>query len=102
MTDIPMRGGSAVASGDAPHDAVSVFERHRTELKASKRVWNMIALGGFTVALGLSIWISNFYPDGSPTAFRVSSNTSARSCPTCNGTACSKAATPTATRCRGR
>jgi phosphonate transport system permease protein len=63
MTDIPMRGGSAVASGDAPHDAVSVFERHRTELKASKRVWNMIALGGFTVALGLSIWISNFYPD---------------------------------------
>jgi phosphonate transport system permease protein len=32
-------------------------------LKASKRVWNMIALGAFTVALGLSIWISQFYPD---------------------------------------
>ena len=63
MTDIPMRGGSAGASGDAPFDAVSTFERHRAELKASKRVWNMLTLGAFTIALGLSIWISNFYPE---------------------------------------
>jgi phosphonate transport system permease protein len=62
MTDIPMRGGSAGRRA-APLDAVSVFERHRAELKASKRVWNMIALGAFTIALGLSIWISKFYPD---------------------------------------
>jgi len=60
MTDIPMRGG---AVADGPTDAVSVFERHRAELKASKRVWNLIALGAFTIALGLSIWISNFYPE---------------------------------------
>jgi phosphonate transport system permease protein len=63
MTDIPLRGGSAGASGRAPRDAVSTFERHRAELKASKRVWNLIALGAFTIALGLSIWISQFYPD---------------------------------------
>jgi hypothetical protein len=72
-------------------------------LKASKRVWNMIALGGFTVALGLSIWISNFYPDrladGIPRIFEYFGTIMP---PTCNGTACSKAAMPTATRCRGR
>jgi phosphonate transport system permease protein len=60
MTDIPMRGGAAA---ERPSDAVSVFERHRAELKASKRVWNLIALGAFTIALGLSIFISQFYPD---------------------------------------
>ncbi|MCT4683837.1 MAG: phosphonate ABC transporter, permease protein PhnE [Roseicyclus sp.] len=63
MTDIPMMGGSAGASGDAPRDAVSTFERHRAELRASKRVWNFVALGAFTICLGLSIWISQFYPD---------------------------------------
>ncbi|MCU4653410.1 phosphonate ABC transporter, permease protein PhnE [Roseibacterium sp. SDUM158016] len=63
MTDIPMLGGSAGASGGAPRDAVAVFEAHRAELKASRRVWNIVALGAFTLALGLSIWISNFYPD---------------------------------------
>ena len=60
MTDIPMRDGTVA---DGPTDAVSVFERHRSELKASKRVWNLIALGAFTIALGLSIWISQFYPE---------------------------------------
>jgi phosphonate transport system permease protein len=63
MTDIPMMGGSAGASGDAPRDAVATFERHRAELRASKRVWNLVALGAFTICLGLSIWISQFYPD---------------------------------------
>jgi phosphonate transport system permease protein len=63
MTDIPMMGGSAGASGGAPRDAVSTFERHRAELRASKRVWNIVALGAFTICLGLSIWISQFYPD---------------------------------------
>jgi phosphonate transport system permease protein len=47
MTDAPL-GGSAGASGGAPFDAVSTFERHRAELKASKRVWNLLALGAFT------------------------------------------------------
>ncbi len=63
MTDIPMMGGSAGASGGAPRDAISTFERHRAELRASKRVWNIVALGAFTICLGLSIWISQFYPD---------------------------------------
>jgi phosphonate transport system permease protein len=63
MTDIPMMGGSAGASGDAPRDAVATFERHRAELRASKRIWNIVALGAFTICLGLSIWISQFYPD---------------------------------------
>jgi phosphonate transport system permease protein len=63
MTDIPMMGGSAGASGDAPRDAVATFERHRAELRASKRLWNFLALGLFALCLGLSIWISQFYPD---------------------------------------
>jgi phosphonate transport system permease protein len=63
MTDIPMMGGSAGASGGAPRDAVATFERHRAELRASKRIWNIVALGAFTICLGLSIWISQFYPD---------------------------------------
>ena len=49
--------------GDAPRDAVSTFERHRAELRASKRLWNIVALGAFLVCLGLSVWISQFYPD---------------------------------------
>jgi phosphonate transport system permease protein len=63
MTYTPMMGGSAGASGDAPHDAVATFERHRAELKASKRVWNIVALGAFTLCVALSIWVSQFYPD---------------------------------------
>lgn len=49
--------------GDAPRDAVSTFERHRAELRASKRLWNIVALGAFLVCLGLSVWISQFYPE---------------------------------------
>jgi len=63
MTDIPLRGGSAGASGGAPGEAVTTFERHRAELKASKRVWNYIFLGAFLIALALSVWISQFYPN---------------------------------------
>ena len=40
-----------------PHpleDTVAAFEAHWAELRASKRVWNLIALGAFTLALGLS------------------------------------------------
>ncbi|MBY6200926.1 phosphonate ABC transporter, permease protein PhnE [Maritalea mobilis] len=63
MSDIIMMGGSAGATGDAPHDAVHAFERHRAELRASKRVWNILLLAGFAICLGLSIYISQFYPD---------------------------------------
>jgi len=63
MTYTPMMGGSAGASGDAPRDAVATFERHRAELRASKRMWNIVALAGFAVCLGLSVWISQFYPE---------------------------------------
>ncbi len=60
MSDATIEGGG-VSAGNS--DAVSVFERHRAELKASKRVWNFIFLAAFLVCLGLSIWISQFYPD---------------------------------------
>ncbi|BDW84901.1 phosphonate ABC transporter, permease protein PhnE [Roseicyclus marinus] len=49
--------------GDAPRDAVSTYERHRAELRASKRLWNIVALLAFLVCLGLSVWISQFYPE---------------------------------------
>jgi len=63
MSDITATGGAMGAPGDGPRDAVATFERHRAELKASRRVWNLIALGAFLVCLGLSIYISQFYPN---------------------------------------
>ncbi|NKX44788.1 phosphonate ABC transporter, permease protein PhnE [Roseicyclus persicicus] len=57
MTDLPLAGD------DAPRDAVAVFERHRAELRAARRVWTVIALGAFGLCLGLSVWVSQFYPD---------------------------------------
>ncbi len=63
MSDIPMMGSSAAASNTAHSDAVSAFERHRVELRASKRSWTIFALIVFAICLGLSIWISNFYPE---------------------------------------
>lgn len=60
MTYDPAIGGTP---GDGPRDAVGTFERHRAELRASKRLWNILALGVFLVCLGLSIWISQFYPE---------------------------------------
>jgi phosphonate transport system permease protein len=44
-------------------DAVALFERHRAELRASRRLWNIAALAAFAICLGLSIWISQFYPE---------------------------------------
>mgnify|MGYP000141458692 CR=1 FL=1 len=73
MTYTPMMGGSAGASGGAPDDAVATFERHRIELRATKRVWNILALVIFAICLGLSVWVSRFYPerlaDGIPRIF---------------------------------
>jgi len=73
MTDTTMTGGPAGASGDGSRDAVSTFERHRAELRATKRVWNILALVIFAICLGLSIWVSRFYPerlaDGVPRIF---------------------------------
>ncbi len=63
MSDVPMMGGSAASSGAAPSDAVSAFERHRAELRASKRGWTIFALVMFAICVGLSVWISNFYPE---------------------------------------
>lgn len=63
MSDISMTGGSAGASGAAPSDAVSVFERHRAALRASKRGWTIFAWVAFLICLGLSVYISNFYPE---------------------------------------
>lgn len=43
--------------------AVDLFEKHRAELLASKRAMNVLALVVFALCLGLSIWVSRFYPD---------------------------------------
>lgn len=63
MSDISLTGGAVGASGGTPRDAVSTFEAHRAELRATRRVWNIILLAAFTICLGLSVWISQFYPD---------------------------------------
>ncbi len=64
MSDVPLTGGMARVGGRAPGgDAVSVFERHRAELRASKRGWTIFAFAAFAICLGASIWISNFFPD---------------------------------------
>ncbi|MBF9051513.1 phosphonate ABC transporter, permease protein PhnE [Roseobacter sp. HKCCD9010] len=43
--------------------AVGLFEKHRAELKASKRTMNLIMLAAFLVCLALSVYISQFYPE---------------------------------------
>ncbi len=63
MSDISLSGGGPLANGAAPTDAVDTFERHRAALRASKRGWTIFALVVFAICLGLSIWISNFYPE---------------------------------------
>ena len=62
MSDISISGG-APTSGPGTGDAVTMFERHRAALRASKRGWTIFALAVFLICLGLSIYISNFYPD---------------------------------------
>lgn len=59
MSDITIPGGFA----PPPEDAVNTFERHRAELRASKRGWTIFALVAFSICLGLSVYISNFYPE---------------------------------------
>ncbi len=59
MADTNMAGGGV----SAPRDAVALYETHRAALRASKRVWNILALAAFAVCLGLSVWISQFYPE---------------------------------------
>lgn len=57
------RSAASHAPDESPRDAVSAFERHRAELRAAKWLWNMAALALFLVCLGLSVWISQFYPE---------------------------------------
>ena len=52
-----------VNTGPQPDDAVSVFERHRSELRRQRLGMNILFVGAFLLALGLSIWVSRFYPD---------------------------------------
>jgi len=61
MTDATLNGGAAGGSG--PRDAVSVYERHRAELIASRRVWNIIFLAAFVICFGLAVFVSQFYPE---------------------------------------
>lgn len=62
MSDTSVSGGVPSAGPDAS-DAVALFERHRAALRASKRGWTIFALVIFGICLGLSIYISNFYPE---------------------------------------
>ncbi|MBY4893497.1 phosphonate ABC transporter, permease protein PhnE [Rhodobacteraceae bacterium N5(2021)] len=62
MSDISISGGVPSAGPNAS-DVVTLFERHRAALRASKRGWTIFALVVFTICLGLSIYISNFYPE---------------------------------------
>lgn len=48
---------------DTSTDAVHIFERHRAEMRASKRAMNILALAIFAICLALSMWISNFTPE---------------------------------------
>lgn len=50
-------------SNQTADSSVALFERHRAELKASKRTMNLIMLAAFLVCLALSVWISQFYPE---------------------------------------
>ncbi len=55
---------STVDGASAPqHDPVGLFERHRTELRASKRTATVLYGGLFLLALAASVYISNFFPD---------------------------------------
>ena len=59
MADITSIGGAP-----RPNEtAVELFERHRAELKRSRLSWTLGFFILFAIALGLSIWISNFYPE---------------------------------------
>lgn len=44
-------------------DAVTLFERHRADLKRQKLATTILFGVLFLVALALSIWVSRFYPD---------------------------------------
>ncbi|RFU13466.1 phosphonate ABC transporter, permease protein PhnE [Rhodobacteraceae bacterium W635] len=48
---------------DTSTNAVHIFERHRAEMRASKRAMNILALVIFLICLALSMWISNFTPE---------------------------------------
>jgi phosphonate transport system permease protein len=61
MTDATLPGGSGGPAG--PDDAVSVYERHRAELIASRRLWNLLFLAAFASCFGLAVYVSQFYPN---------------------------------------
>ena len=58
MTDATLPGGPA-----GRDDAVSVYERHRADLIASRRLWNLLFLAAFSICFGLAVFVSQFYPD---------------------------------------
>lgn len=57
MSDLTM-SASAGSGG-----AVSMFERHRAQLRAARRGWTIFAIVAFFVCLGLSIYVSRFFPE---------------------------------------
>lgn len=62
MTDATITAGTG-DGGSGREDSVALFERHRAELIASRRVWNIIAIAAFAICFGLAVYVSQFYPD---------------------------------------
>lgn len=62
MSDATLNSAGRGA-GAGPQDAVAVYERHRAEMRASKRVWNLLIFAAFLICLALSIYVSRFTPD---------------------------------------
>lgn len=44
-------------------DAVGLFERHRAEMRRQKRAQTILFAALFVLAVGVSVWVSGFYPD---------------------------------------
>jgi phosphonate transport system permease protein len=44
-------------------DAVALFERHRADLMRQRRGMTVLAVAAFLLCLGLSVWVSRFYPE---------------------------------------
>ncbi len=61
MSDIPFTGRAGPEASE--QGAVAIFERHRAELRASRRVWNILGLAAFAICVALSINISGFFPE---------------------------------------
>jgi phosphonate transport system permease protein len=59
MVDISV---NSPASSSRERNAVTLFEQHRSDLIRQRRAMTIFGIAAFLVCLGLSIWVSRFYP----------------------------------------